>query len=360
MVQVAEGVSGAASSSLNASLISGLRSLSRDQTVTFTRYVRLVLPLDGFVFWVRAGLVSDSALFGKAKYDAAEFGDPGRTVGPGGTDTVTVKGSLHYNVANLQREDENFSLNRVVFTTMEEIQDLNAVTGNSVYIGEFDFPPEPPFLGENPADRRIRFAFSGQGYFYSAAGTWHYQGDAVYPSMETQVVDTLAGFDGRSLVVSNSLPFWLSFSNPSVAPWVPPREVFPVYPSYSVPGNLKPPYASVHVEPSGTGSIAAAPLVSSKDSSLTQLSRDLVRVTLYGLRNDAAQQFRAAVLQASVDFGAIGVMNVPTVRDEKRTQVELEILAMKKTVEFEVSYYQSDVNDFAVRSIRDAIPSFVF
>jgi hypothetical protein len=40
-------------------------------------------------------------------------------------------------------------------------------------------------------------------------------------------------------------------------------------------------------------------------------------------------------------------MTATPVRDEKRTQAELGILAMKKTVEYQVSYYQNRVNTAA-------------
>ena len=37
----------------------GLEDISRSASVTFTKYVRKVLPLDGFVFWVKASIISD-------------------------------------------------------------------------------------------------------------------------------------------------------------------------------------------------------------------------------------------------------------------------------------------------------------
>jgi hypothetical protein len=40
-------------------------------------------------------------------------------------------------------------------------------------------------------------------------------------------------------------------------------------------------------------------------------------------------------------------MTSGAIRDEKRTQPELGILAMKKTIEFDVSYYQARANNVA-------------
>ena len=48
-----------AKTELNATLTQGLDDLSRFQVVTFTKYIRKVLPLDGFVFWVKASVLSD-------------------------------------------------------------------------------------------------------------------------------------------------------------------------------------------------------------------------------------------------------------------------------------------------------------
>ncbi|MBL4028075.1 hypothetical protein H5I45_24615, partial [Escherichia coli] len=47
-----------AKTELNATLTQGLDDLSRFQVVTFTKYIRKVLPLDGFVFWVKASVLS--------------------------------------------------------------------------------------------------------------------------------------------------------------------------------------------------------------------------------------------------------------------------------------------------------------
>ena len=42
---------------IGADLQTGVEAISIQQTVTFTKYVRLVLPLDGYVFWVAAPLL---------------------------------------------------------------------------------------------------------------------------------------------------------------------------------------------------------------------------------------------------------------------------------------------------------------
>ena len=51
-----------------AGLAQGVETISLNQTVTFTLYVKLVLPLDGYVFWVNAALLTDSALYNAVQY----------------------------------------------------------------------------------------------------------------------------------------------------------------------------------------------------------------------------------------------------------------------------------------------------
>jgi len=55
-------------------------------------------------------------------------------------------------------------------------------------------------------------------------------------------------------------------------------------------------------------------------------------------------------------------MNIPVPRDDKRTQAELGVLAIRKTIEFDVNYYQARVRDAALTYIKsvflDLIVSF--
>jgi len=45
---------------------------------------------------------------------------------------------------------------------------------------------------------------------------------------------------------------------------------------------------------------------------------------------------------------------MPVMQDEKMTQSELGIMAQKKVITFEVSYYQTTVNDIARQLIEHA------
>ncbi|MEJ0017532.1 MAG: hypothetical protein WDN25_13395 [Acetobacteraceae bacterium] len=292
--------------------VAGFRQLSRGQTIPFERYIRHVLPIDGYVFWLKT------------------------------CDTFTWQGSLHYASDSRQLEDESPTINRVVLTAGEEIQPFNEIAPGTIWIGTID---------------GIRFAFSQRGPFYAAAGIYHYAGDAVYPAMASLLVDTLDDLGPTRRIVSNSLPAWLTLRDYSPVWLQPANPVVVLYPSFLVPDNLEPIYGTVHIEPSGTRALQASPSFTRRMTH-SQLASDRVRVTLYGLDNDAALDWVDLVNQFSLDTDAIGMMSTSIIRDEKRTQNELNILAEKKTIEFEVSYYQARMNDLARQLILSAPVTF--
>lgn len=327
MPTVQEGVDEA--SPLNAALEAGIESLGRSQTITFRRYVQLVLPLDNFIFWVNADLVATSVLPNLPN-----------TAGPG-PNSIDVVGSFHYSTDQRQEEDQTIGVNRVLFATSEEVQAFNDIAPTTIFIATFD---------------DIRFAFSRRGNLFPAAGIYHYQGDAIYPAMETQIVDDLTDFDDMTLVTSNSLPVWLALNSTfqeSDITWN-----LPMYPSFAVPANVVPPYASVHIKPENTTAIQSVPSFNLVGSHF-QLCRDMVEITIYGLRNDDALNFQDQLFDyMSDDSAVIGLMNMPVMRDEKRTQAELAILAQKKSFDVEVSYFQSRIADVSRQLILKCIPAF--
>jgi hypothetical protein len=307
----------------------GVETLSERQRVCFTLYRQVVLPLDGFVFWVRASLLGPSATIGSMGFNAAPLNTGPRVVTP--APTLSVLGSLHYSSDNYQLEDESFALNRVVFTAEEAVQDLNAMDETELYIGEF---------------QGVRFAFSQRSSFYRQADLYHYRGDAVYPAMATQIIDTPQDVDTARLVVSNSLPIWLQLN-----------AFAPVYPAFLVPGNLVPPYIAANVVDDSTRAWGMIPQTR-PGGTTTQLVSERVRLTTYGLRNDQVMDFHAYVLRyITENDNVMGLMNLPVVKDAKRQQNELGVLAIKKTIEYEVSYYQARVRDEALQLITRVVPS---
>lgn len=300
-----------AQSQLNASLDAGVNTLSLNQTVTFAEYVRKVLPLDGFIFWLKT------------------------------SNSFTAQGSLHVAIDLNQNEDETFARNRVIFTAEQQVQDFDAVAPDTMYIAT---------IGNE------RFAFSRQANFYQQAGLYHYSGDAVNPAVGTQIVDDPATLDLTNLIVSNSLPLWLSLGSASVFGKTAPT--FPIYPSFLIPQNAAPPYASVQIGGGDTRAIQSAPRFDIQDSHF-QLCKDNVRIVFYGLRNDAALDFQDFVFQYSLDTDNIGIMNMPVIRDEKRTQSEIAVLAQKKSMDLEISYYQSRIETVTRQLILQSIQTYI-
>lgn len=329
-----------AKTELAGDLAAGVETLSLSQRVTFTKYVRLVLPLDGSVFWVKADILSVNALYGWPAFNAVQFDQPAVVETP--ANTIIAAGSLHYATSGQQSEDESPAVNTVVFTSLREVEDLNHVSPTVLYIATL------------PSG--TRYAFSQRKSFYRQADLYHYVGTAVLPAMSSQVIDSPAGID-TDLIVSNSLPFWLQLN--TYAPVGGTRCPVRLYPSYLIPDNLPPPYGAVHIAPEQTVGLQSSPFLG-RTLGHDQLVADTVRVTFYGVRNAQALDFLDAVNQYSLDTDNIGMMSaIPVIRDDKRPQAELGVIAMKKVVDFQVSYFQSVARTIARQLILEAIPTFL-
>lgn len=287
-----------AKNELNALLVDGVNELDRFQEWTFTKYVRKVLPLDGYVFWVRADLLEEDA----------------RGSGP---DTVTLKGYLHLTTDNLQDDEEIYDKNIVTFTATEHIDPFNEVSNETMYISEF--------FG-------LKFAFDLRSNLNAPADLYHYRGEAVYPRMLTQFVDDLKQLDLNNVVVSNSLPIWMGLDG-----------ICPMFPARLSEHNFAPPYGSIKIRP-------ARPLAGGfgldSNSTMTQLVCEEVEITLTGLRNSEAMDFIRLVTDYTLSPSTqMGVMNVPVIVDKRDNQNEFNILAMRKVIVFEVNYYQTRMED---------------
>ena len=298
----------ASSIDLNPSLEAGLTEISQPIEIPFVQYVKYVLPLDGYVFWLR-------------------------------TQATTFKGSVHYATITNQDEAATVSVSRVVLTTSEPIAALMEIDPQTMWIGHF-------------GDRK--FSFSTQGFYSPNARLYHYEGDAVYSYMENMLVDVGAQLNTSTLVVSNSLPAWLAIKSYSPIWLLPPNPAVLLYPSFLVPANVRPPYGAVHITPETTRGLQSAPLLDRNSSHYLQAT-ETVRVTLYGLTNDQATDWLDTVLQFSLDTSVIGLMSTPfAIRDEKSVQSELNAIAMKKTIEFEISYNQQSVRNLARQLVNEA------
>ena len=310
---------------MKSALSSGLDVIDQDQTVTWTKYIRVVLPADGFVFWVRANILAAGALVNTSPANTFTANQA-----PGITPAVQfeAQGSLHHTTVNRQDPDESFSVNRMIFTSKQAVNDLNEIAPGTMYLAKTN--------GQ-------RYAFSSRSMWYRQAGLYHYSGDAVYPALATQIIDYPNQLNQRDVVVSNSLPIWLGLN-----------QFFPVYPSFLVPDNIHPPYASVHIGEDDTSPMQAG---TTKDStgSLWQLAKDRVRVTTYGVRNNTIMDWLDWVKEYTLSNpDVLGVMNSPVPRDAKRGQTEISTIAQKKVIDIDASYYQARVQTLARQLITQA------
>ena len=346
-------------SALNSAMRQGLEAIDRDEIITFNSYTKYVLPLDGYVFWVKNGA------------------------------SICVKGSFHYAIEEQQNETETVALNRVIFTSEQEVQEFDAIAPTTIWIGTLgdasdiagDPIPELYELTQFP----VMFAFSGRKNYYKQAEIYHYIGTAILPAMSSQIINSAADLP-TDPIVTNSLPIWLAQNS-----------FAPVYPSFLVPNNVEPPYIVAHIDPEGTETIQqfpdytagfvtnpnpppalipGVPIPIGTDSSdaigsfviggsspgytplyqqpATQLMTDHVRLTLVGFNNQTAQQFYNSLLQYSLNTDMFGFQNSPAIRDEKRTQVEVSILQQRKRIDIVASYFQSAANVVAMRLITEA------
>jgi hypothetical protein len=314
------------------------------RSVRFTLYRRVVLPIDGFVFWIRADQNGPSAMLNTSAFNAASYGSPAIVSTPAGS--LDVKGSLHYETVTEQGEEETIAINRMVFTAERPIEDFNLISPTDAYIAEL---PSGPWGGgiDQPRGLPVKFAFSNRQYFYEQAGIHHYTGTAIYPDMLPQVVDDPMELRNME-VLSNSMAIWMSLRN---FPTYAAIGAIPLSPAFLNPDNLRPPFVSISIF--DTQAIAAAPTIQ-RDGTHDQFCSDRVKITLWGFNNQMAMDFVDAVNEYSLSSDALGIMNMPVVKDEKRPQSEIATLAQKKTIEYEISYHQGIARHLARQLILSA------
>lgn len=290
----------------------GLDVLDLGQEVSFRVYERVVLPVDGFVFWRP-------------------------------TTEMTLCGSLHTAVEWQQNQDEAMGLSNVVFSAENRVQQFSNENQNKIFVA---------------AAYGMRFAFAAQGGYYAPSSLWHYVGRSVFPALASQLLDPPYPVDLTRAVISNSTPFWLQLSSPTAiygSVIIPGSSPPPVFPSFMVAENQTPPYVVADVRE--TECLQAIPFIDS-DGIHWQLCADLVDLCLYGFQNNEALIFQDKVNQYSLQTGNMGIMSAPVIVDDHRVQAELHGIAMKKTFSLRVSYYQQTSVSVALTLIRSSVPSF--
>ncbi|EFO3260876.1 hypothetical protein DPV14_02205 [Escherichia coli] len=297
------------SSQLSSVLKSAVETISSDQEITFRLYVRQVLPLDGFVYWVNAEIISCDELC------RLNIESPTR---------LKIKGSLHRQVIAIQDESVSKDVNNIIFTPVQQVDDFNVENPDAIYLGEYG---------------GVQFAFSRMESRYQQSGIFHYRGMAILPTMRSQIIDCEEDISDEQ-IISNSIPIWLQM-----------KDAATVYPSYLVPQNLRPPYIAVDVRNSIP--LQVAPVVFGGER--FQLVQDSVRLTLYGFSNKMALDLVDSVVNRALEEEKFGVTNIPVVQDAKSGQVEINALAKKKIVDFDVNYYQSTAQEMSRQLIEKVI-----
>ena len=184
---------------LSTVLQAAVETISSGQEITFRLYVRQVLPLDGFVYWVNAAIIAPQEL-ARMNITAPL--------------TATIKGSLHRQVVTEQSESLSRDVNNIIFTPIEKADDFNVEDPNAIYLGEYE---------------GTQFAFSRMESRYTQSGIYHYRGMAILPTMRSQIIDSPDDISDEQ-IISNSTPIWLAL-----------KPFATVYPSFLVPSNLRPP-----------------------------------------------------------------------------------------------------------------------
>jgi len=289
-------------SEMDNTLFEGYQKLSGQQKITFTRYIKQILPVDGFVFWVRAELLDP---------DFAPYSQ------------ITMQGTLHQSVNQTQEATKTNAVTSIILTVNKPIEELKEVDSQDLWLGEYN---------------GSKFSFNVQNAFYDNANQYHYAGDAVYIENYPAIIDDLADLDLTNAVISDSTIFWLLLDLP-----------FTVYPSFLVPTNIKPPYAVVEIDQQKP--LNARPTY---DDNLTSTSHIAERatITLYGVRHNAAIDFIQSVELSHFIDGYFGIMNIPIVKDEKIPQSEINTVTQKKTIEFIINYEQKRLRDEAIKLVE--------
>jgi hypothetical protein len=289
-------------------LQAGVDQISEQQQFTFTKYSRLILPADGYVFWAPTASLNPNVI------------DPSLT--------FTAPGSLHLSQRTEQNLDSTVSRQTVIFTAEQQILEFSDMADTELF---FMTLPNGSLA-----------AFSSQNMRYDTSDLWHYAGVAVLPYEASQIVATPADVLTNGTIVSNSLPIWMAMSTTAL----------PIYPSDLSPMNLVPPYITADIQ--GTQALTMAPLVDSL-SGQAQLCKETVVFTLWGCRNNDALDFQSAILANSMpDDAPYGTMTPLVPVDLKKPQPEFAIIAQQKSMTVDVNYLQSRTRDIARQLILEA------
>jgi len=288
-------------------LFEGYQQLSGQQKITFTKYVQRVLPVDGWVFWVKASLIDG---------EAAPF-------------TKVYSGTLHQSVNQTQEATKTNAVTNIILTANKPIDELKEVSATVMWLGEYD---------------GSKFSFNVQNAFYDNARQYHYAGDAVYVENTPNIIDDIDDLDLENGIVTNCIPVFITLN-----------EQVQIYPAFLAPTNLKPPYATIEVK--DTRGIAAGQSYNPfEDSGMLQW--DKVELTIYGLRKKQLSDFLKYLENQQLVTEAFGMYWLPSVQNENVPQSEINVLTNKKVLNFDVNYTFDAVRSQAEAFIRSITVDF--
>lgn len=309
---------GGASQQAGSALRDAQIAIGLDQQIDFRVYNRIVLPIDGYVFW---------------QYKRTE----------------KLAGLLEISQEIEQSDDQTYGAASVSFATSGEVVGFTRQPIDELWVGVF---------------RGTRFAFPQQRGFFAADALWHYLGRAISPIMAKTLLDEDGTIDPTRAIVSNSLPLWLAMNayTPIFRPPPAGKPKVLIYPAKFVPPNLPAPYITVRISEGDTESLQYTPIIDPRSDSSYQLMSDRVRVKLVGLQADEGIDFyRRALLYMSPDGPEeMGLMEVSGIRDSiERQAAELQTVSQEKVIDFRVSYVQQRVREVAWQFITSVTATFM-
>lgn len=299
---------------LSSVLDTAIETISSRQEIVFQLYVKQVLPLDGWIYWVNASILSPDLL---------------ASMGITRPLTFSARGSLHRQSINSQTDESVQAINTIIFTSEDKIDELNSNGQPTLYLGSYD---------------GTQFAFSRMNSRYTQADIFHYVGDAVLSTMRDQIINNTSDIDLSDVVVSSSLPIWMGLN-----------KYMTIYPAMLADQNMTPPFATAKC--SNPKPVAGGYYLDNESNQSQLVSEDVV-ISITGLKNAAAMDFIRYVNEYTQSPSAeFGITNIPFIQDERVPQNELNAIAMRKTIKFEINYYQSRVRNIARQLITSVIPA---
>ncbi|QDH14152.1 hypothetical protein E3E12_08070 [Formicincola oecophyllae] len=284
------------------------------QNITFRQYRRMVLPLDGHVFWVATGT------------------------------TQTLAATLNAATSAVQTAQETASPTALTLTinASDDLKPFTARAQGLLWVGTWQ--------GQD-------FAISNASTSDLNAGSVLYSGQTITAPFAAQFVDDASQLDNKALLTSSCLPAFLAMpSQPTPltksCPW---PEGVPVFPSFAVPDDQPTPYIAVCCRPKTLAPVSMAPSHDAASKTSSQIVREGVRLTLMGLDNQQACQVRDYVRQWALGHDSVlGVVNSPVIRDRPQKNPATATQAVRKTIDFTVMYPQRAMADIAMGLIKAA------